>query len=230
MSAAALDHMPAAKPRRRTALERRVLRERIALVIILVIYMVPVLWLARRISRPLRALTHDAQRFSLGGAAAPVLEAGPADVRAVIADASALALDDVLDSAATGDAETLAATIKDAFEAKGGFCSRIMVRDAAWFERRAAENPDPEVAGEPKKLHLYVLEREPTGEEERRLAEKCTGPEHFTVRGDALYLKAPDGLGHSVFANLIARVLKVPGTARNWRTVLALLDMAKAAE
>jgi len=131
--------------------------------------------------------------------------------------------------AAAADAGTLAATIEDAFEAKWGFRSRIMVRDAEWFERRVAENPYPEVAAEPKKLHLYVLEREPTAEEEKRLAEKCTGPEDFTVKGDAFYLKAPDGLGHSAFAALIARTLKMPGTARNWRTVMALAEMAKAA-
>ena len=41
-----------------------------------------------------------------------------------------------------------------------------------------------------------------------------------------LYLHAPEGLGKSVFANLIPRTLKVPCTARNWRTVLALLEMA----
>ncbi len=128
------------------------------------------------------------------------------------------------------DATSLATMIEDAFEKKWGFRSRIMVRDADWFERRVAENPYPEVAGQPKQLHLYVLERQPTVEEEKRLADKCTGPEHFTVKGDAFYLKAPNGLGHSEFANLIPRTLKVPGTARNWRTVLALLDMAKAAE
>jgi uncharacterized protein (DUF1697 family) len=131
--------------------------------------------------------------------------------------------------AAEGDAAALARRIEDAFEAKWGFRSRIMVRDADWFARRVAENPYPEVAGEPKKLHLYVLERRPTEEEERRLAEKCTGPERFTVKEDAFFLKAPNGLGHSEFANLIPRTLKVPATARNWRTVLALLDMAEAA-
>lgn len=131
--------------------------------------------------------------------------------------------------AAKGDAVALAKAIEAAFETKWGFRSRVMVRDGDWFERRVAENPYPEVAGEPKKLHLYVLEREPTEEEEKRLAEKCTGPEHFTVKGDAFYLKAPNGLGHSQFANLIPRTLKVPGTARNWRTVLALVEMAKGA-
>ncbi len=101
-----------------------------------------------------------------------------------------------------------------------------MVRDLGWFERLVAENPYPEVAGEPTKLHAYVLERSPTADEVARLAEKCTGPERFEIRGDVLYLHAPEGLGKSVFANLIPRTLKVPATARNWRTVLMLLAMA----
>ncbi|TIT26715.1 MAG: DUF1697 domain-containing protein, partial [Mesorhizobium sp.] len=44
-----------------------------------------------------------------------------------------------------------------------------------------------------------------------------------------LYLHAPEGLGKSVFANLVPRTLKVPGTARNWRSVQALLEMATKA-
>jgi len=125
-----------------------------------------------------------------------------------------------------GDAATLTKQIEAAFEKKWGFQSRIMVRDLAWFERLVRDNPYPQVAADPTKLHAYALEREPTAEEIARLAEKCTGPESFEVKGDVLYLHAPDGLGKSVFANLIPRTLKVPGTARNWRSVLALLEMA----
>ncbi|TPK82654.1 MULTISPECIES: DUF1697 domain-containing protein [unclassified Mesorhizobium] len=124
------------------------------------------------------------------------------------------------------DAATLTKQIEAAFEKKWGFHSRIMVRDADWFERLVAQNPYPEVAGEPTKLHAYALEREPTEEEAARLSEKCTGPEKFEIKGDVLYLHAPDGLGKSVFAGLIGRTLKVPGTARNWRSVQALLEMA----
>ncbi|UCI33736.1 DUF1697 domain-containing protein [Mesorhizobium sp. B4-1-4] len=124
------------------------------------------------------------------------------------------------------DAATLTKQIEAAFEKKWGFHSRIMVRDADWFERLVAQNPYPEVAGEPTKLHAYALEREPTEEEAARLSEKCTGPEKFEIKGDVLYLHAPDGLGKSVFAGLIGRTLKVPGTKRNWRSVQALLEMA----
>lgn len=125
-----------------------------------------------------------------------------------------------------GDAASLSKQLEAAFEKKWGFHSRIMVRDQGWFERLVRENPYPDVAGEPTKLHAYVLERAPTKEEIARLAEKCIGPERFEIKGDVLYLHAPGGLGKSVFAGLIPRTLKVPGTARNWRSVLALLEMA----
>ncbi|TIP65415.1 DUF1697 domain-containing protein, partial [Mesorhizobium sp.] len=104
---------------------------------------------------------------------------------------------------AKGDAAALAKQLEAEFEKKWRFSSRIMVRDLGWFERLVAENPYPEVAGEPTKLHAYVLERPPTADEVARLAEKCIGPERFEIRGDVLYLHAPEGLGKSVFANLI---------------------------
>lgn len=127
------------------------------------------------------------------------------------------------------DADMLTKQIEAAFEKKWGFHSRIMVRDLGWLERLVAENPYPEVAADHTKLHAYALEREPTSDEIARLAEKCTGPESFEVKRDVLYLHAPDGLGKSVFAGLLPRTLKVPGTARNWRSVLALLEMASKA-
>lgn len=127
------------------------------------------------------------------------------------------------------DADMLTKQIEAAFEKKWGFHSRIMVRDLGWLEGLVAENPYPEVAADHKKLHVYALEREPTSDEIARLAEKCTGPESFEIKRDVLYLHAPDGLGKSVFAGLLPRTLKVPGTARNWRSVLALLEMARKA-
>ena len=111
----------------------------------------------------------------------------------------------------------------------GDFTRASWCVTSRWFERLVTENPYPEVTGEPTKLHAYVLEREPSAAETARLSKKCTGPERFEIKGDVLYLHAPDGLGKSVFAGLIARTLKVPGTARNWRTVLTLLEMMRKA-
>ena len=60
--------------------------------VLYVIVLLPVLWGARRIVRPLRALAEAAHGFSPGGTPVPVVESGPADVRAVIAAVNALQL------------------------------------------------------------------------------------------------------------------------------------------
>lgn len=56
------------------------------------IILLPVLWIGRRISQPLRDLTLAAERFTPGVAAAPVAERGPSDVAATIAAFNALRL------------------------------------------------------------------------------------------------------------------------------------------
>lgn len=131
----------------------------------------------------------------------------------------------VVFSSTRADAAGLTKTLQDAFEKRWGFHSRIMVRDGIWFARLVAGNPYPEVVEDPAKLHAMALEREPTAEEIGRLAEKCAGPERFEVKGDILYLHAPDGLGKSRFAEILPRTLKVPGTMRNWRSVMALAEL-----
>lgn len=60
------------------------------------------------------------------------------------------------------------------------------------------------------------------------LQEKATGTERFVVKGRVLYLHTPDGMGRSLFAPKIEPTLKVPMTARNWRTALALRRMVEA--
>ncbi len=60
--------------------------------ILYVVVLLPVLWGARRISKPLQALTLAARRFRPGEADAPLDEIGPQDVRAVTAAFNALRL------------------------------------------------------------------------------------------------------------------------------------------
>ncbi len=60
--------------------------------ILYAVVLVPVLWLGRRISRPLRALAEAARDYTPGTSNAPLAESGPADVRALTAAFNALRL------------------------------------------------------------------------------------------------------------------------------------------
>ncbi|HKZ73221.1 MAG TPA: DUF1697 domain-containing protein [Steroidobacteraceae bacterium] len=65
----------------------------------------------------------------------------------------------------------------------------------------------------PKKPDLEALER----------VKGAT--EAFALEGRTFYLHTPDGFGTSKLAERAERLLGVEATARNWRTVCALLEM-----
>ncbi|WP_448502338.1 HAMP domain-containing sensor histidine kinase [Sphingomonas sp.] len=66
--------------------ERGLLWQLIAQTLVLyVIVLIPVLWIGRRVARPLNELTLRAQRFTPGEDSLPMAERGPPDVRALVA-------------------------------------------------------------------------------------------------------------------------------------------------
>jgi uncharacterized protein (DUF1697 family) len=148
-------------------------------------------------------------------------EAGFTDVSTYINSGNA-----VLSSplAAGAVAREVAAVVRE----KMGFEKSVLVCSRAEWAELIAQNPYPEVVDEPTKLHAYALEEAPDPEAVSALQAKATGTERFVVRGRTLYLHTPDGMGRSLFVPKIEPTLKVAMTARNWRTVLALRDMAEA--
>jgi signal transduction histidine kinase len=60
--------------------------------ILYVVILLPVMWIVRRISKPLRSLAGAARDFRPGDGATPLEERGPSDVRAVIAAYNVLSL------------------------------------------------------------------------------------------------------------------------------------------
>ena len=112
----------------------------------------------------------------------------------------------------------------------GNIVFKAEIQSAARFGEEVgqaiASNPYPDATSEPKTLHLSFLEHEP---EEGRISAAKTllaKTESFTVKGNLLYLHAPDGIGRSKFAAGIERVLHVKMTGRNWRTVTKLEELA----
>ncbi|WP_309084413.1 DUF1697 domain-containing protein [Chelativorans sp.] len=132
----------------------------------------------------------------------------------------------VLSSSLSADevARGVAAAVKE----KMDFGKSVLVRSRAEWAEMIAENPYPEVVDEPTKLHVFTLERAPEPDLIAALDAKARSTERFTVKGRTLYLHTPDGMGRSLFAPKIEPTLKVAMTARNWRTMLALRDMADA--
>ena len=79
----------------------------------------------------------------------------------------------------------------------------------------------------PKSLHFFFLAEIPISPDKDSLNEIKTESEGYSLKGSTFYLHAPDGVGRSKLAARAEALLGVSATARNWRTVSALLDLAK---
>lgn len=125
------------------------------------------------------------------------------------------------------DRGQLEARISDAIESRFGFRPNTMVLSLEQIEKAVERNPFHEAAADPKTLHLYFLASEAPNPDLDGLAVLRANDERFALDGQVFYLHAPAGIGRSKLAAGVERALGVPVTARNWRSVMKILEMAK---
>ena len=158
-------------------------------------------------------------------------------MQALAAELSAIGLSDVKTYIQSGNvvfrgpnkaAASLAAEIGAAINRKFGFEPQVMVIGGKDLAAAAAANPFPESATESdgKTLHCFFLAKAPPRIDHDRVEALRRPSERWQVKGAVLYLHAPEGFGNSKLANQFEKILGVPATARNWRTVNALLELA----
>jgi uncharacterized protein (DUF1697 family) len=129
-----------------------------------------------------------------------------------------------------GDEAAIAAGVTSLFDAAFGFSSRPTVRSLASWRRLVAENPYSDAGlADGRRVHAVILDAAPTDGAVAGLRALAT-TEQIDLRDGVLYLYTPDGYGVSTVAKALDKLLKVPWTARNWNTVLKLLEMAEGRE
>ncbi|MPZ19443.1 MAG: DUF1697 domain-containing protein [Luteitalea sp.] len=128
---------------------------------------------------------------------------------------------------AKANAPTLEKQIGNAVLKSHGFQPRVLVLRVAELERAARSNPFPQADANPKALHLFFLASKPSSPNLGALRELKAGGEAFELIDKVFYLYTPDGFGTSKLAERAVRHLGVEATARNWRTVGKVLEMAK---
>ena len=125
------------------------------------------------------------------------------------------------------DAALLSQTIEAAIKERHSFEPRVLLLASEEMERAMRSNPFPEAESEPKALHLYFLAAPPERPDLDTLEGIKGDRERFVLGDGVLYLHAPDGIGRSKLAANIEKLLGVPVTARNWRTVRKVMEMAQ---
>jgi len=127
---------------------------------------------------------------------------------------------------ATSTAPQLAKRISAAVLAKRGFQPHVLVLNVRELARAVASNPFPDAEADPRSLHLYFLAESPTRPDVAALNRIKSKAESFAIDGKVFYLHAPEGIGRSKLAAQAEKLIGVEATARNWRTVSKVLEMA----
>jgi uncharacterized protein (DUF1697 family) len=177
------------------------------------------------VTRPLILLL---RAINVGGRQAPMArlraacaEAGFGNVRSYVASGNLL-LDTALDPAAA-EAQVEAIVARDF-----GFHSDAIARTLYQWRALVAAAPfAPERAERPRMVHLCLSKR-PLAAAAARLAERAQAGEQVAVAGDALWIDYAEGVARSKLTPAaLDRAAGSPVTARNWRTVTALLALAQ---
>ncbi len=125
------------------------------------------------------------------------------------------------------DAAQLANNIGSEIKKRHGFQPFILLLKIKELEKAIANNPFPEMVDEPQTLHVGFLASAPKNPDLKRLESLKSANERFRLIDKVYYLHAPDGIGRSKLAASIERLLGVPLTDRNWRTVRKIMEMAR---
>jgi uncharacterized protein (DUF1697 family) len=127
---------------------------------------------------------------------------------------------------ASGGAAKVAAAVERRILDDTGLRVTVMVRTHAQLARLVDRNPFLADEQEPRHLHVLFLDGTPTRPAVARLDPERSPPDRFHVDGPHVYLHHPNGLGRSrLSADYFEKTLGVRATARNWNTVLKLVDL-----
>ena len=134
----------------------------------------------------------------------------------------------VFDSAAGQSA--IVSAIEQAIAAQFGFAVPVVVRSRSELAAVATRHPLAGDEPDEAKLHVFFLADAPPaaipGLDPSRYA-----PDEFVLDGRELYVHYPNGQGRSkLTVARVERAFETTATARNWRTIARLLELADGAE
>lgn len=163
---------------------------------------------------------------NVGGAQLPMArlkaiaeDLGGTDVSTYIASGNLIA-------SVPGDADQFDRAIEKAVEAEFGFSREAISRTRAELQRALDAHPFEVI--EPKYSYVSFLTEAPAAAAIAKAREVPAGDDVWEVIGRELHLRYANGAGQEQLRTAaLMKALGVPGTARNLRTVQALVDRSE---
>ena len=136
----------------------------------------------------------------------------------------------VIFTASAQVAKRLAKEIEDGVEKRFGHRPPVILRTGAELALAAQRNPFLKKKGHDEQLqYVMFLADTPSASAVKALDPDRSPPDQFVVLGKEIYLSLPNGAGRSKLTNAyFDSRLSTISTARNWRTVLKLVELTTA--
>jgi uncharacterized protein (DUF1697 family) len=170
----------------------------------------------------LRGINLGGRRLPMKDLAAVFRDAGCENVQTYIQSGN------VVYGADPALAGRLPALIEEAIAERFGLDVPIVTRTAAEIDDVVSRNPFLKPGADLKTLHVAFLKDRPAASRVAALEPSRSPPDAFVLRGREIYLRCPNGVARSkLTTQYFDSRLRTISTARNWRTVLKLQEMAR---
>jgi uncharacterized protein (DUF1697 family) len=123
----------------------------------------------------------------------------------------------------------IAVAIENAIHNTFGYDVPVMIRSVPEMRNILSSNPFlAEVNFDPAKMAVIFLHDDLTEHQIQKVADVDYPPDKFKIIGNEIYTFCPNGFGKTkLYTNFFENKMKVQGTARNWKTITTLLDLAE---
>jgi len=127
------------------------------------------------------------------------------------------------------DVDVLRRRIEKGIERTFDFHADVMLRTCSDLRDVIAKNPFATRRGiDPKKFAVIFLAAEPSAEAREKALSIETDSEELRIGGRELYIYFANGMARpKLTPAVLEKALKTSGTARNWNTVMKLLELAE---
>lgn len=134
----------------------------------------------------------------------------------------------VIFSSKENSGKILEAKISSGIKRKFGFDVQVIVINSNEIKYILKTNPFIKKKKDAEKLYVTFLSKIPSDENIEKLYLIDYLPEEYVIDGRYIYLFVPNGYGRAKLNNnFFEDKLKVFGSTRNWKTVMALSEFAK---
>jgi uncharacterized protein (DUF1697 family) len=123
--------------------------------------------------------------------------------------------------------ETLAALIEENIRKSFGFDIPAMIRTPDELTAIVSNNPFRQLDQfDPSRMAAVFLHEPMTENQVSRMDGIDYPPDKYMLSGSEIYIYCPNGFGKTkLYTNFFENRMKVSGTARNWKTMAAIIDI-----